>query len=166
MSARSRWLAIPLALALVGCEKQPAAPAKAEPPPKEAVKPEPAPKPEPKPEPKPAAKEEAPFQKAVLDGLAKAGLKVGEFEQTAARPYKAKACVQGEVEGLDVLVCSYEAEQPAQEATKSLEQFVGTATTGAVRQRGALSLAVADRKKSDLKGQQINKVLQAFAKGS
>lgn len=163
MSALPRWLAaIPFILALAGCEKQPAAPAKAEPPPKEAKKPEPAP---PKPEPKPAAKEE-PFQKAVLDGLAKAGLKVGEFEQTAARPYKAKACAQGEVEGLDVLLCSYEAEQPALEAAKSLEQFVGAATTGAVRQRGALSLAVADRKKSDLKGQQINKVLQAFAKGS
>jgi len=144
------------------------APPKVEPP-KEVAKPEPkpAPKPEVKPEPKPEAKAEpTPFQKPVLDGLTKAGLKVGEFEQTAARPYKAKSCVQGEVEGLEVILCSFEGEEPAKEGVKSLEQFIGTATTGAVRQRGALALAVADRKKTDLKGEQINKLLQAFSAGS
>ncbi len=160
-------LAILICLALAGCGKKETPPAKAEPapPPKEVAKA--APPPEPTPAPKPEAKPEAePFQKPLLDGLTKAGLKVGPFEQTAARPYKAKACVQGEVEGLDVLLCSFEAEQGAQEAAQALEQFVGAATTGAVRQRGALALAVADRKKGDLRGVQVNKLLKAFSSGS
>ena len=47
---------------------------------------------------KPEAKPEAAFQKPVLDGLAKAGLKVGEFEQTAARLW---ICVQDGNAALD-----------------------------------------------------------------
>jgi hypothetical protein len=157
---RTRILGTIVVVALASCGKsETPPPTKVEPAPKEAKAPAPVAKPELKPE-------AAPFQKQILDGLAKAGLKVGEFEQTAARPYKAKACVQGEVDGLEVLLCSFEGEQPAKDAARSLEGFVGSATTGAVRQRGSTALAVADRKKLDLRGQQINRLLQAFSAGS
>jgi hypothetical protein len=128
-----------------------------------------APKVEPKKVEPPKAEAKAPagsFQQPLLAALTKAGCKVGPFEQTAARPYQAKACVQGDVDGLDVLLCTFDGDQAARAAESTLLQFVGGSTTGAVRARGPVSLAVADRKKVDLKGKQINKVLQTFAAGS
>jgi hypothetical protein len=110
----------------------------------------------------PAAKSDG-FHEPILASLSKAGFKVGVFEQTAARPYQAKACVQGEVEGLDVLLCTFDNEQRARAEERGFQQFFGTATTGAARQRGLTTLAVADRKNVDLKGKQINKLLQAFS---
>jgi hypothetical protein len=122
--------------------------------------------PKPEPGPTPASKAEAPksaegFHTPILAAIAKAGLKVGVLEQTAAQPYNAKACVRGDVELLDVLLCSFDGEAPAP-AEKSAEQFLGGATTGVVRRRGSVLIAVADRKKSDLRGRQISTLLQAF----
>ena len=151
-----------LTLALPACKKEPpAAPVE----PKAAE----APKVEPKKVEAPKTEAKAPagaFQQPVLAALTKAGCKVGQFEQAAARPYQAKACAQGEVDGLDVLLCNYDGEQAARAAESALLQFVGGSTTGAVRARGVVTLAVADRKKIDLKGKQINKVLQTFASGA
>ena len=148
------------ALAVPACKKE-------QPPPVEP-KAE-APKAEPKKAEAPKAEGKAPagaFQQPVLAALTKAGCKVGAFEQAAARPYQAKACVQGDVDGLDVLLCTYDGDQAARAAEGTLLQFVGASTTGAVRARGPVTLAVADRKKVDLKGKQINKVLQTFAAGA
>jgi hypothetical protein len=124
-----------------------------------------APRPEPKPEPKKAEAPAAPatFQKPVLEALQKAGLAVGDFEPTAAKPYNARACVRGEVSKLDVMACQYESEQAAEQAKSSLEQFVGGAGTGAVRRAANVALSVADRAKIDPRGQLVDKVLKTFA---
>jgi len=102
--------------------------------------------------------------KPVAAGLAKAGFKVGAFEQAASRPYEATACARGEVDKLDVLVCRYASADAAEKARTKLEQFVAGAVTGAVRNAGTTALAVADRSKVDLQGKRINELLKAFAK--
>ncbi len=111
----------------------------------------------------PAAKASADFQKPVLEGLKKAGLAVGEFETTAAKPYQARACTRGEVGNLDVMACQYASAQAAEQARSSLEQFVAGSGTGAVRHSGTVALAVADRKKVDPRGKVIDKLLKTFA---
>ncbi|MCA9663978.1 MAG: hypothetical protein KC503_00275 [Myxococcales bacterium] len=91
-----------------------------------------------------------------------AGLRQGSFEKAAARPYGATQCERGEIEKLDVLICRYAEAGSAKGAKAKLQAFVGSATTGAVRVRGAVAMVVADRAKSDLKGKGINKLLKAF----
>ncbi len=105
----------------------------------------------------------AAFHQPVLTALKRAGLNVGEFEQSAAKPYKAQSCVRGEVDKFDVMLCQYENEATAQEMARNPDQFVGGAPTGAVRRLKTIVLAVADRNKVDLKGKKINKLLKTFA---
>jgi hypothetical protein len=118
---------------------------------------------------KPAAKSEAKseknegaFHESVVAALKKAGLEPTPFEQAAARPYEAKRCARGEVGKLDVLLCEFEGEPAAKAGEKKLEEFVSGAVSGAVRRSKSQVLAVADRKKADLKGEGINKLLKAF----
>jgi hypothetical protein len=159
--SRASLLVVILSSLVVDCRKveEPTPPPKAAAPaPKVASAPK-------EPAPKSAATAKAKlaeFHTPILAAMSKAGLKVGVLEQTAARPYSAKACVQGEVEQLDVLLCSFDGEAAATAAEKSVEPFLAGATTGVVRRRGSVLIAVADRKKSDLRGRQISKLLQAF----
>lgn len=104
------------------------------------------------------------FAQPVLTALKQAGLTASGFERTAARPYTAKACVQGEVDKLEVVLCRYESGEQAKAAKDKLEQFAAGAVTGAVRAAGAISLAVADRAKADLDGKRLDKILKAFGK--
>ena len=105
----------------------------------------------------------AAFHQPVLAAFKQAGLTVGQFEPSAAKPYKARSCVRGEVDQFDVMLCQYESEATAQEMEKNPDQFVGGAPTGAVRRAKTIVLAVADRNKVDLKGKKINKLLKTFA---
>ena len=146
-------LVVPLVLA--ACSKE------------EAAKPEGKDKPNPEGTPTTKAAEveaEEAFHDVVTASLKKVGLEPEAFEQAAARPYEAKKCARGEVSKLDVLVCDFEGEPAAQAGEKKLEQFVDGAVSGAVRRTGTRVLAVADRKKADLKGEGINKVLKAIKK--
>lgn len=108
-------------------------------------------------------KPEETFHKPVLEKLAKAKLKVGDF-QAVAKPevYGAPACQEGRVAELAVLLCRYESpEKAASEAPKRLA-FVGQAVTGAERLDGRLALVVADPDKKDLRGIAMQTLLQAF----
>lgn len=96
--------------------------------------------------------------------LKSAGFTVSAFEQAAARPYEAQKCSRGEVDKLDVLLCEYGSDAAAESAEKKVLQFFGGAVTGAVRRAGTVVLAVADRKKIDVQGKTINKLLKAFGK--
>lgn len=96
----------------------------------------------------------------VLDRVGKASA----FEQTAAKPYAALACARGEVEELDVLVCSYPDAGSAEAALKSLREFVAGALSGVVRQSGNDLVAIADRKEVDPKGERISRIVGAFLK--
>jgi hypothetical protein len=102
------------------------------------------------------------FHEGVVAALKKAGLDSTPFEQAASRPYEAKHCARAEVGKLDVLLCEFEGEPAAKAGEKKLEEFVSGAVSGAVRRSKSLVLAVADRKKADLKGEGINKLLKAF----
>ena len=102
------------------------------------------------------------FHQSVLDRVKETGLKIGEFESSAAKPYDAARCVRGQVATLDVLMCAYDSDQSATKAKKKLASFIGGAVTGVVRQSKSTLIGVADRKKSDLKGKKINQLLKAF----
>lgn len=106
---------------------------------------------------------EGSFHQGTVDALKEAGLAVGSFEKAAARPYQAKECARGEVEQLDVLLCRFDGDAGGKQ--KKLEPFISGAVSGAVRAKGQLALAVADRKKVDLTGKGINKLLKAFGGG-
>jgi hypothetical protein len=107
--------------------------------------------------------EEAPFYSETLEQLRGAKLTVGAFETAAAKPYAAEACARGSVEALDVLLCRFNDEAAAKQATGKAEAFVGGAVTGAVRHAGTLMLAIADRDKKDPTGKQVQRVLATFA---
>ncbi len=150
-----------LALALGAACRNEARPGE-EPKTKEQAKPElkqAAAKPEAK---QPEAKPPEGFQARTLASLKQAGLTVGEFETTAAKPYDASACFRGQVEKLDVMLCEHASEEVAKGAEPKLLEFIAAAGTGAVRHAGAVSLAVADRGRLDPRGQQINKLLRTF----
>lgn len=104
------------------------------------------------------------FYLPLTAGLTKAGFSIDAFEQAAARPYQAQLCARGEVDKLDVLLCRYGSGDEADKARKALETFIAGSVTGAVRNAGAVALAVSDRKKVDLQGKRINELLKAFAK--
>ncbi len=103
------------------------------------------------------------FHQAPLQQLKAQGLRIGNFEQAAANPYQAKQCVRGKIEELDVLLCSYPDAAAAEGARAKLSSFPAGALTGAIRLRGQLALAVADRDKIDVKGERINRLIRAFA---
>jgi hypothetical protein len=103
------------------------------------------------------------FYQGTVDALKQAGLAVTPFENAAARPYGAKECARGGVAQLDVLLCRFDGDASGKQ--KKLEQFISGAVSGAVRAKGPLALAVADRKKADLTGKSINKLLKTFSGG-
>jgi hypothetical protein len=105
-----------------------------------------------------------PFPAAVLAKLGKKGLKVGEFKTADAKRYKAKECVEGEIEGLDILLCRFEDEKAAKNAEARLLRFTGKALSGAVRYKDSTAMVVADNKKTDIKGKTINRLLTTFSK--
>lgn len=105
-----------------------------------------------------------PFPKAVLAKLHKKGLKVGEFKAAEAKRYKAKECAEGEIEGLDILLCRFEDEKAAKKAEPRLLRFAAKALSGAVRYKEDTAMVVADNKKTDIKGKTINRLLTTFAK--
>lgn len=110
-----------------------------------------------------AAAPDTPYPRKVATALSEAGIKAGELEQAAAKPYAAADCARGQVDKLDLLVCDYKDEATARQGEKKLERFVAGAVSGGIRRRGSRVLAVADRDKVDLKGETINKTLKAFA---
>lgn len=106
---------------------------------------------------------EKPYAEQVSASLAEAGIKPSTaFEQAAARPYAAKACVRGAVDKLDVLVCDFDGEDAAGKGEKKIEQFLDGAVSGGIRRKGDRVLAAADRDKVDLKGEALNRLLKAF----
>jgi hypothetical protein len=84
------------------------------------------------------------------------------FEVAAARPNAALACLRGEVEALDVLVCRYSSSAELEQAMPKLKSFVAGALSGVVRQREGVAMAVADRAKVDPKGEAISRLIARF----
>jgi hypothetical protein len=111
-----------------------------------------------------AKKADEAFYLPVVESIKKAGFAVSDFESQAAKPYKAQACARGEIEKFDAMICLYESEEKAKAAEADLSQFVEGAVTGASRRSGLYMLTIADRKKTDLGGKTLNKVLAAFTK--
>lgn len=109
------------------------------------------------------SKEDQAFYAQTVDRLRDKGLEVGELEPAAAKPYKAKQCVRGQVEQLDLLLCEYPDAAAAQKAEKKVQRFLAGAVSGALRRSATLLLAVADREEKDLQGNAIQKAVTAFS---
>jgi hypothetical protein len=70
-----------------------------------------------------------------------------------------KDCQAGTVNSVDVMVCSYPSADAAKAAQDLGLQWVGD-TTGIATPKGPLLILAADRKKSDPKGDTINKLVK------
>jgi len=102
------------------------------------------------------------FPASVLHDFKAKGIESSKFEQTDPAPYGAKDCVEGQVEGLAVLLCRYEDAGSAKGSESKLLGYVQGAVTGLVRTRGKVALVVADPDKMDLRGKHIVKIVKAF----
>ena len=114
---------------------------------------------------KPKTKADDTFHKPVVEKLAKAKLKVGDWKLVAKpETYGASACREGLVSELVVLLCKYESPEKAAAAAAAEKRlaFVGRAVSGAERVDGRLVLVVSDRDKKDLRGTTIQAIIQAF----
>lgn len=70
-------------------------------------------------------------------------------------------CVTGTVSGVDVVVCTFPTPDDAKAAEAKGLTWVGD-TTGTSLARGALLVAVADRRKADPSGRTINTIATTF----
>jgi hypothetical protein len=85
------------------------------------------------------------------------GLEPSAF--TAAQTPVGKDCASGTVNNLDVLICTFATPDEAKQAQAAGYAWVGD-TTGAVQVKGALVIAIADRRKADPSGRSINKLMK------
>lgn len=92
---------------------------------------------------------------AVLEAWKEGGLEPSAM--TAATVPFGKDCQSGTVGGVDVLVCAYSTSDEAKAAEEAGLEWVGS-TTGMAQARGAVLIAAADRRKSDLSGRTINQL--------
>ncbi|MGN6109831.1 MAG: hypothetical protein ACTHU0_32285 [Kofleriaceae bacterium] len=74
-----------------------------------------------------------------------------------------KDCQSGTINNVDVLVCVYGSPDEAKAAVEPGLGWVGEAT-GAAESRGALLIAVADRRKADPSGRTINQLMKLAPK--
>jgi hypothetical protein len=93
-----------------------------------------------------------------------AGLKTDQFKPTDPSSFNAQKCVEGNVEGVDTVVCEYGSPDALTLGKKAGEQWAASATTAAVLGNGRTLLAVADRAHVDPNGKTIHKITQAFRK--
>jgi len=100
----------------------------------------------------------------VSDAFASAGLHVQGFGPTDPSRFSALKCLQGNVEGVDTLVCEYGSPDALALGKKAGEQWAANATTAAVLGNGRSLLAVADRAHVDPNGKSIHKITQAFTR--
>ena len=82
---------------------------------------------------------------------------------TAANVAFGKDCQGGAIEGIDLLLCSYETPAEAKAAEEPGLAWVGAAT-GASQAHGAALVVLADRKKTDPSGRTINRLLKLAPK--
>jgi hypothetical protein len=102
--------------------------------------------------------------KQVNDALVSAGFKLDSFQPADPGKFSAQKCVQGQLEGVDSLVCEFGSSEAVALGKKAGEDWVAQATTGAVLTNGNTLLAVADRSRSDPNGKTIHKITQAYSK--
>ncbi len=97
----------------------------------------------------------------LIDSWKKAGLNPSPFN--AAQTQVGKDCSSGTVNGVEVLVCSFDSEADAKAAEDKGLQWVGD-TTGTSQAKGKLVVAAADRHKADPSGRTINQLMKAAGK--
>jgi hypothetical protein len=102
--------------------------------------------------------------KQVNDSFVSAGFKLDSFQPTDPGRFSAQKCVQGQLEGVDSVVCEYGSAEAVTMGRKAGEDWIAQATTGAVLTNGSTLLAVADRGRVDPNGKVIHKITQAYSK--
>lgn len=102
--------------------------------------------------------------KQATAALQSAGWKTDGLQTVDPGKLAAQKCVQGPLDGVDVMLCEYGSADAVALGKKAGEEWLGQATTGAVLQNGNAILAVADRNRADPNGKTIHKLTQAFTK--
>jgi hypothetical protein len=102
--------------------------------------------------------------KQVNDSLTSAGFKVDAFQSADPGRFSAQKCTQGQLEGVDTMMCEYGSAEAVALGRKAGEDWIGSAPTGAVLANGNTVLIVADRAHADPNGKTIHKITQAYTK--
>jgi hypothetical protein len=102
--------------------------------------------------------------KQVNDAFLAAGFKLDSFHATDAARFAARVCVNGSLDGVDTVVCEFANHDAVAAGRRAAEDWVATATTGAVLDNGVVMLAVADRGRADPNGKTIHRITQTFTK--
>lgn len=98
----------------------------------------------------------------VIDAWKSGGLSPSAFA-AAQTPVAGGDCATGTVSGLDVMLCVFPTPAAAQGAEDAGYKWVG-GTTGSVQAKGAVLVAIADRKKADPSGKTLNQLMKLAPK--
>jgi len=100
-------------------------------------------------------------QTAILDAWRDADLDPGGFAPIEVSSLGDATCDRGAVDGLEVILCSYETASAAAERTGAAQKLIGDAT-GAALVAGESLVVVVDRNVADRDGKRINTLLNSF----
>ncbi len=101
---------------------------------------------------------------AVVDHLTQARFRIAPGAPVNPGLFGATSCVGKRIDGIDAAVCQYADEKAAQNGAKMGKAWIKGALSGTVVQRGATTLALADRAKIDPNGKTIQKIAVEYAK--
>ena len=102
--------------------------------------------------------------KQVNDALVGAGFKLDSFHAVDPGRFSAQQCTNGNLDGVDAVVCEFGSAEAVTLGKKAGEDWVAQAATGAVLTNGRTLLAVADRARTDPNGKTIHRITQAYSK--
>jgi hypothetical protein len=97
----------------------------------------------------------------VVESWKKAGLTVSALTSADGTPYASKDCKAGQVNGVDVVLCSYADAKAAKDAETNGFEQVGENTGTALSHDGRM-LVIADRRKADPEGRTIDQATKLF----
>lgn len=98
---------------------------------------------------------------AVVAKWRDAGLQVTALDPADGDQYGGGSCQSGQVNNVDIVLCTYASDEAASAAESVGLASVGLAT-GAALVSGKLMLVIADRRKSDPEGRTINQATRLF----
>jgi hypothetical protein len=100
----------------------------------------------------------------VVDAWRTAGVTLPAFRALDPQPYKAQACSQGEIQGVEATVCAYSDAQASERAEQEQRSAfaAGGSTTALTLRKGTALITLADRAHSDPNGRTIARLVSSL----
>ena len=94
--------------------------------------------------------------------LSGAGFKTDSLQNSDPSKFSGQKCVQGQLGGVDAVLCEYGSVDAVNLGKTAGEEWVGQAQTGLVVTNGFTVLALADRNRADPSGKTLQKMAEAY----